>query len=62
MNNGYNRIEALKEAIEDGFVSNAMVSAEFFLLKKKITQDQFDELKALAYPTDKESGETIESN
>lgn len=59
---GYNRIEALKQAISDGFVANAMISADVFLTKGKITQAEFDELELLAYPVDVESGETIESN
>lgn len=47
---GYNRIEALKRAIHDGFVANAMISADVFLTKGKITQVEFDDLEALAYP------------
>ena len=43
-------MDALREAIQDGFVSTAMISADFFLQKGKITQAEFDELEALAYP------------
>ena len=56
----YNRIEALRQAISDGAPSMAMIAADFFLQKGKMTQAEFDELEALAYPTETVEAQEIE--
>jgi len=46
----FNRFDSLKKAISDGGIEFAMMLADFHLLKGTITQEQYDELNALAYP------------
>ena len=50
----YNRVEALKQAVTDGTPAIAMIAADFFLLKGKITQAEFDEIEGLVYPAEVE--------
>ena len=48
---GFDRFEALKQAIRDGNVNFAMMIADFHLVRGTIFQEQYDELHELAYPT-----------
>ncbi|MDD3041093.1 hypothetical protein [Bacteroides sp.] len=48
---GFDRFEALKKGIVDGKAEFIMMLADFHLQKGGITQEQYDELNKLSYPT-----------
>lgn len=56
---GFNRFESLKKAILDGNAEFAMMLADFHLVKGTITQEQYNELEALAYPVVEQNDEEI---
>ena len=51
---GFERIKAMEKAIKDGAKDFTMMIADFHLTKGTITQEQFNELHDLAYPTSAE--------
>ena len=51
---GFNRFEALKKGIAYGKAEFTIMIADFHLIKGTITQEQYDELHELAYPTSAE--------
>lgn len=57
---GFNRFEALKKAIVDGNKDFAMMLADFHLMRGSITQAEYDELVALAYPVIEVSGDGLD--
>ena len=49
--NGFDRFNSLKVAIAQGNKEFAMMLADFHLLKGTITQEEYEEINALAYLT-----------
>jgi len=56
---GFNRVEALKKGIADGKIEFTMMLADFHLVKGTISQVDYDELNALAYPEVEETTELL---
>jgi hypothetical protein len=48
---GFDRFNSLKVAIAQGNKEFAMMLADFHLVKGTITQEEYEEINALAYPT-----------